>query len=241
MKSYTVFTTYALAPSGNTIGFNQAIHCNYIKSLEIETTSISIQEFRFYFDDSDDFKFLNDSVSNEIGFMAQKIYVLLQLVEHTGTTTTVEPVSSNWKMYDVTDQISGYVEGQLLSASDLTGVVFRVPLLNYDTYTSYTLNYLTYPTSAQTTNLCFGDEDYFFGNVSTTIKAHVYTTDITINLPLNEFNSTDNETWDGLSSVYITEIGIYDGDYNLVAIGKLNKPMRKDSMTSRTISFSIDF
>jgi len=89
--------------------------------------------------------------------------------------------------------------------------------------------------------LSFGDETYFFGVVETEIKADVYTTDISINLPLNEFNTSTNSTWDGNSKVYISEIGIYDSDKNLVAIGKLNNPVPKDSTISRTIVFAIDF
>jgi len=58
---------------------------------------------------------------------------------------------------------------------------------------------------------------------------------------LSEFNSTTNPTWDGISSVAISEIGIYDEDKNLVAIGKLNNPIIKDSSITRTISFAIDF
>ena len=41
--------------------------------------------------------------------------------------------------------------------------------------------------------------------------------------------------------VYITEIGIYDTNKNLVAIGKLNDPVAKDATISRTIVFAIDF
>ena len=89
--------------------------------------------------------------------------------------------------------------------------------------------------------MCFGDASYFFGNVTSKIKADVYTTDISINLPLNEFNSTTNSTWNGIETVYITEIGIYDSNKNLVAIGKLNDPVAKDATISRTILFAIDF
>ena len=105
----------------------------------------------------------------------------------------------------------------------------------------YNLDYLSYPIPAETDKLCFGDEVYFFGNVETDIEADVYTSDLSINLALGEFNSTTNPTWDGISSVAISEIGIYDEDKNLVAIGKLNNPIIKDSSITRTISFAIDF
>jgi hypothetical protein len=64
---------------------------------------------------------------------------------------------------------------------------------------------------------------------------------MSINLALNEFNSSNNLTWDGTSSVYISEVGLYDENKNLVAIGKLNNPIQKDSTISKTILFALDF
>ena len=58
---------------------------------------------------------------------------------------------------------------------------------------------------------------------------------------LGQFNSTTNPTWDSVSSVYATEVGIYDSNGNLVAIGKFNDPVEKNSNIARTIEFAIDF
>ena len=87
----------------------------------------------------------------------------------------------------------------------------------------------------------YGEEAFFFGTVRTDIRATVYTTDIPIQLPLNEFNTTTNPTWNGVESVAISEIGIYDDNNNLVAIGKLNHPISKDATIARTIAFQLDF
>lgn len=239
MNNYTVFVTYALVPTGNTGGYNQSIHCNYIKSLEIETDNLSIQEISLNFSNSDDFKFLSSDASLGTGFTANRLWMLIQ----TGvTSTTLEPDSSSWRVYDVTEQISGYTPNQLITPADLTNVVFKTPLLKFNEKSIYDLSYLNYPSFNQTNDLCFGDEDYFLGNVSATIKAYVYTMDISINLPLNEFNSSDNLTWNNdYDKVFISEIGIFDSNKNLVAIGKLNDPVAKDATISRTIVFAIDF
>ena len=74
-----------------------------------------------------------------------------------------------------------------------------------------------------------------------TLKATAYTTDIPIVMPLNQFNSTTNPTWDGSVPVSVSEVGIYDSVGNLVAIGKLNNPISKDSTIARTIVFAMDF
>jgi len=231
--SYTVFTTYALVPTGNT-GYKQAIHCNYIKSVEIDTDNLSIQEISLNFANSNDFKFLSSGY-NTTGYTANRIYMLIQ----TGiTATNLKPDAANWKMYDVTSQITGYAG--ILTSANLTGVVFKAPLNIYAAKTSYDLSYLQYPSFSQTSLLCFGDEIYFLGNVTAEIKADVYTTDISINLVLAEFNSSNNLTWSG-GKVHITEIGLYDTNKFLVGIAKLNDPVPKDSTISRTLVFAIDF
>ena len=234
--SYTIFTTYVLVPTGNTLGYKQAIHCNYIKSLEIVTDNLYIQEVTLNFPSADDFRFLSSGVTSGTGYTAHRIYMLIQ----TGVTATdLKPDSGLWKVYDVTEQITGYAG--ILTPSGLASVVFKAPLNLYSGKNLYDLEYLTYPSTIQTDNLCFGDTSYFFGNVTAKIKADVYTTEIAINLPLAEFNSSDNLTWDGTETVYITEIGIYDADKNLVAIGKLNDPVAKDATIARTILFALDF
>ena len=236
MSKYTLYTTYLLEPdsgSTNLYGYKKSIHCNYIQQLEVDV--ITNQEFNINFTDPNDFKFL--SVSGGTGFTANKIKVLAQLVEENN-----ELKSDGWKIFDVTDQVTGYTSGQTLSATDLTSTVFRIPLNDYNIADSYDLSYLNYPLSSDSTNpLCFGDETYFIGNVTTSVEAMAYSTDLPIVLPLNQYNSSTNNTWDGKSTVYISEIGIYDKDHNLVAIAKLNSPIPKDDTISRTFVFGIDF
>lgn len=244
MSTYTVYTTYALVSTGNTTVYNSAIHCNYINTMQIVTDNLTIQEIRINFANTGDFKFLKDDISSGQGFTANRIYVIVQVIENVGTIIP-KPVSSNWKYLDVTSQIIGYTDSHnYLTANELLSVVFKVPLNNYNNYPQYNLSYLTYPFAGEDTMLSFGDESYFFGNVSVDIFANVYSTDISINLPLNQFNSTTNNTWNGIEKVYISEVGIYaevEGVKYLVGIGKLNDPVPKDSTISRTILFAIDF
>jgi hypothetical protein len=239
MSGYTVFISYQLV---STSGYSTAIHCNYIKSIQLTAANPFLQEI--YIDFPAEFIFLSDYVSGATGFAVQKIQILVQLVDNSGFINIVDikPNSALWKIYDVTNQITGYVSGQTLTESNIAGTVFKVSLYNYNSMSTYNLNYLNYPNTNQINRLSFGDETYFFGNVTTDIKAEVYTTDISISLALNEFNSTTNPTWDSsLDSVSISEIGIYDANKNLVAIGKLNDPITKDSTISRTLVFDIDF
>lgn len=244
MSGYTAFITYALISMS---GYSQAIHCNYIKSIQLPVTNPYLEQINIDFANIDDFQFLNNKITGTTGFTAEKIWILVQLVNNSGFATIkdIKPNAAQWKIYDVTNQISGYTSGQALTKSNLFDTIFKVSLYNYEKLSGstniYNLDYLNYPVPVETDKLCFGDEVYFFGNVETDIKADVYTSDLSINLALNEFNSSTNPTWDGVSSVAISEVAIYDENKNLVAIGKLNNPIIKDSTISRTISFAIDF
>jgi len=244
-SGYTIFTTYVFVP---TSGNSQAVHCNYIKSLQLNATNtnIDVQEISMNFSNPDDFKFLSNNINNGTGYTANKIYAIIQVVNNSGYTNIVDvkPDSTKWKIVDLTSQISGYTG--ILTPAQLTSVVFKISLLGYNGFTSYNLSYLDYPTkfSFDDNKLCFGDEIYFLGNVSTDIHADVFVTDLAIILGQNQFNSSTNPTWLQVTprpAVAITEIGIYDANKNLVAIGKLNDPLIKDSSISRTIVFDIDF
>lgn len=256
LSGYTIFTSYILVPYTNNVNFgvsySQAIHCNYIKSMQLNTTEPLLQEIVINFSNVSDFKFLNDNISNGTGYTVHKIFALVQLIDNSTYTSLsdVKAIPYMWKVYDVTPQITYHASGNTLSASMLAGQAFKVPLKHY--YDSPTLfqtynitDYIpSYPTKQITADdqLCFGDETFFLGNVSSDIQAIAYTTDISILLDLNEFNSSTNATWNSQTDkVVISEIGIYDANKNLVAIGKLNNPIQKDSSIARTIVFAVDF
>jgi hypothetical protein len=240
---YTIFITYLLE---STSGYSTAIHCNYIQAIPMETDMPDIMEVNIGFPNIDEFKFLSNNITNDTGFTAHKIYAVLQSVSGiTNSGITIIPDPANWYKYDLTNQIK--TDGTPLTATELTSKSLKIPLhgLYYSStgFTSYNLTYLNYPTSSQN-QLCFGDEVYFLGNVTTDIHADVFVTDISVTLKLQEFNSSTNKTWNsGRDKAAITEIGIYDDSTpkNLVAIGKLNSPMTKDDSISRTILFALDF
>lgn len=237
----TVFTTYQFegAPysASTSYGYQTPIHCNYIQKNEID--SLAGKALNMYFSSIDDFPFLADENSiNGTGFTATKINALVQVVNGSGTTVTPDPAL--WKKTDITDQIVNHVVGEPIKKENLVNSLFTIdPTVG----TLYDLSYLDYPTALTNDDekLAFGEEAIFFGTVRTDIKATVYSTEVPIVLPLNQYNSTTNPTWDGMSKVYISEVGIYDANNNLVAIGKLNYPISKDSSIARTILFGLDF
>ena len=241
MTGHTIFITYALLPTDND-GYARGIHCNYIKKIQTDLDDPKLTDITLSFSNSSDFKFLTSNGLG-VGYNANRIYIIVQIVSNDGFESLDEVVasSSDWRYVDVTDQISG-LDGEL-TPSILTSQGFKVGLINYDNFQNYDLNYLNYPTSSSVDELVggFGEETFFFGNVYANIRADIYTTDIVIDLGKDDFNLSTNKTWNGSESVYISEIGIYDDENNLVAIGKLNNPIPKNQNISRSLSFQIDF
>jgi len=251
LSGHTVFTSYILVPTGSSLGYgySKSIHCNYIKSISFNVNPYQ-QEIIMNFASMSDWKFLSDNINNGTGYTVNRIYALVQVVSNSGFTemSDIRPTASQWRIYELTNQILTHGIGTPLTADFITGQAFKISLKDYfntDVFPIYKLSdYIKYPTKQPNADneLCFGDETFFLGNVSTNIKAIAYTLDVPIILNLNEFNSSTNATWNKeLDKVVITEIGIYDTQKNLVAIGKLNNPIQKDNSIARTIVFDVDF
>lgn len=240
MKKYSIYGTYSLIDKDNHYGFSEPIHCNYINRVDVD--ELNSGTISFYFGSPDQFKFLN--MDNGRGFSATQIKLIIQIVENNETEggyVLTPPSTLNWKWFDGTNQLENHTPGEPITKESIGSTVFEITLGEYHQGLDYNLNYLNYSNENDNENLSFGEETMFFGNVKTEIEAIIHTTNIPIDLPMHEFNITNNKTWDGETSVYITEIGIYDDHNNLVGIGKLNNPIEKNNTISRNIIFSIDF
>lgn len=240
MSEYTVFLTYNIASSpydANSIGLGESIHCNYIQKFTAD--NIEQKDISFYFNNVQDFQYLN------LSYGINTINAIVQIIDNSqyNEGDIIKPLSDKWKKINVTNQINDYSVGDAILPEDIINTIFKISYNDYDGAQYYNLDYLSYPNgiSSDSTKLSLGEESFFFGNVVTNIEAIAYTTDITVTLPIGEFNTTTNPTWDGESNLYITEVGIYDDDNNLVAIGKLNTPISKSDSIGRSIVFAIDF
>jgi hypothetical protein len=255
--SKAIFLTYHLETfpiSGGTLpyntqvsyGYSSGIHCNYIQKI-ITDDDITTKRINFTFDE-DLFPFMKQSNqinigNNGQGWSAYKIKALVQIVDVTGSTESAIADPTKWKAVDLTNQVKGHIQGRAIQPSGLTNTLFEINPVLMATYPDYRLTFLNYPNALPIDNakLAFGEEVFFFGNVKTDIEAVSYMTDIAVNLPINEYNYTENPTWDGVSKLYISEIGIFDDNNNLVGIAKLNHPIDKDSGKARSFAFNIEF
>ena len=92
--------------------------------------------------------------------------------------------------------------------------------------------------------LTFGDESFFYGNLTTGIKSSVFKTIITICAKNNEFNTSSfNNTFDSLynDSTFISEIGILDTNNELVGIAKPAYPIKKNEARFLSFQLELDF
>jgi hypothetical protein len=205
-------------------GFTDSLHCNYYSNVKADASVTSDPKnlaVRF----GPEFKFLNQPLNTYTsadlsGYSANSMKLLVQVV--TGDT---RPISTDWKEIDVTSQISGSSINGYITMSGITGTTFQVDKVDYDNAPDYNLaNYINLPENGQTDYLNFGDEYYFYGNLETDISATIYEMKYLINLGRNQFTNTSNPTWMSGTTSYVTEIGLYNTQKDLMVVSKLQSP-----------------
>jgi hypothetical protein len=240
-----VLLSYLFTNSGysntQSFGLNGGIHCGYFQRYDQDSSNRVV---RFQFKD-DDLKFMASNISTSVGtgFSANRFYILSQIV-----TYGDDPLPESWYVYDYTPKLDNYTtwSANTIPASALSSNLYKFTYDDYTAGTTYNItsqigtiptnnNYLT------TSQLGFGEESILLGNVNTSIQAFVYRSNIKKTLEFQKYNSSKNPTWVNGDAVYITEAGIYDSNNNLVAIGKLNTPVKKDSTKLFSIELDMDF
>jgi hypothetical protein len=205
-------------------GFTDSLHCNYYSNIRANATVVDDPKnvaVRF----GSEFKFLNQPLNTYTsadlsGYSANSMKLLVQVV--TGDT---KPLPTAWREIDVTSEISGSSINGYITMSGITGTTFQVDQVMYDSAPIYNLaNYIDLPQNGQTNYLNFGDEYYFYGNLETDISATIYEMKYLVNLGRNQFTNTSNPTWMSGTTSYVTEIGLYNSQKDLMVVSKLQSP-----------------
>jgi hypothetical protein len=214
-------------------GATSSLHCNYYTVIKPENSvTANTQNVAVRF--GSEFNFLSQEQFS--GFSANSMKLLCQIV--TGDT---RPSSTKWNVIDVTSAMTltnGYI-----TQNSLTGTTFQINIDNYNAASleePYTLSdYIDIPQNGQTNTLNFGDEYAFFGNLETDISATIYEMKYLINLGRNQFSNTSNPTWTKGTKSYVTEIGLYDSNKDLIVISKLQSPELRQGI--QQYSITLDF
>jgi hypothetical protein len=246
--TYLFKGTEAISNGYNTArsyGLNGGIHCGYIQKYNQSTTSA--QNFRFNFRE-EDLKFMQSDINTAdgTGFNANKFYILAQKY-----TFGSEPDPANWVLIDYTSGLTDYnlswgLGNGTIPVYALTETIYNLNNSHYTAGTPYDITQFigTIPTPINYTStfqLGFGEESILLGNINTDIKATVYKTKFSQTLGFNQYNSSNNPTWTDDDDVYVTEAAIYDQNDFLVAVGKLNNPVKKNTNKLFTVELDMDF
>jgi|694.fasta_scaffold00043_45 hypothetical protein len=246
-----MYVTYRFS---NTDIFTNSLHCNYYTKIQgpnISCGNLTEQNVSIRF--GAEFPCLNQptliptttttttttttlcpSCDLITGFYADTFQVICQKVIGTG-----RPNPDDWKIIDFTSQISATTINGYLTVDSLTGTTFTITEENYAAADDYNLNDYIPLVSGNTTtpSLNFGDEYYFYGSLETDIEATIYEMKYKINLGQAEFQSTSNPTWTKGTSSYITEIGLYDNEMNLMIVSKLQSPVLRQGIQQFLVKF----
>ena len=199
-------------------GATSSLHCNYYTSIQpINAVTANTQNVAVRF--GNEFTYMSQQQFS--GYSATSMKLLCQIV--TGDT---RPSSTAWREIDVTTAMT--LSNGYITMDGITGTTFQITTDNYYPTTGatyYNLGpILDLPENGQTKQLNFGDEFYFYGNLETDITATIYEMKYLVNLGRNQFTNTSNPTWSKGTKSYVTEIGLYDSNKDLIVISKLQSP-----------------
>ena len=231
-ETETMWITYRF----NFSSFTESLHCNYYSKINGPTSGCTdtTQDITIRF--GNEFPFLSDS-ETLTGFTADEFMVLAQKTSSSGT-----PDPTLWRVIDMESQYSASTVGGYILPSTLTGNTFQLTKSLYDdaSGTLYDLSdYISLPTLNQSgVTYNFGDDFYFNGNVKSDIQATIYVMNYKCNLGQTQFLDSSNPTWTG-NAPYITEVGLYDSDKNLMIISKVQSPEKRQGVQQYPIK--LDF
>jgi len=229
----TMYVTYLLTNTSS--GATSSLHCNYYSTIvgpNVDCGTPSAQNVAVRF--GGEFNCLNQITTNSLtdGFVADTFKIIYQVVEDGG-----RPDSNDWTEIDYTNQLSGSTINGFITQSGLTNNTFVIsrdlPSVPY-----YLNDYISLPKKNPTgQTLNFGDEYYFYGSLETDIQATIYEMKYKINLGQAEFQKSSNPTWSQGVSPYISEIGLYDDQMNLMIVSKLQSPVQRQGIQQFLVKF----
>jgi hypothetical protein len=233
----SMYISYLLTNSSS--GATNSLHCNYYSNIVgpfNDCNNIGAQNVAVRF--NGEFNCLNQITNKPIptGYLADTFQILCQKV--TGDT---RPVSSEWRLIDFSTELTSTNVNGYITQSGLTGNTFVITndLYNSASGNTYNLNdYIDLPTgTTSNTTLNFGDEYYFYGSLETDIQATIYEMKYKINLGQAEFQASSNPSWSANTNSYITEIGLYDDEMNLMIVSKLQSPVLRQGIQQFLVKF----
>lgn len=258
-SGYTYFVTYttnsnSTYSSGTSYGYPQSLPCQYIQRIDGTTDSRGNPQYLRAFFNTSFFPYLrNSSGMNSFsgtGWNANKVQLLVNKVN-----TSINPdvnfdtiPTDGWRLISSGSTGNGLYTGATgsltIDPANLVGFQFIVSQEDWNSGSTYVLDNTFYDNNdISESGLTFGNESFFFGNITTAIMATSFKSVMTILVPDSSYNSSNNSSFNGLldSNTYVTEIGILNNDNILVAVGKPTYPIKKHESRYLAFQLEIDF
>ena len=193
--------------------------CGYIKKVTAEYNSNINIEFG-----KNTFTSLKTNL-NEIknGYISDKFEILIQVTEKNKT-----PNRFNWKSIDLTNQIENHKIGEYISEENLTSQKFIIDKNLYDKSKQIELN-----------DLSINEEFVFPGNIKLVLASDIEEMRVLINTPHNNFNESQNPTYQEGQQKKVTEIALLNEEKETLIMAKMAVPVTRDG--SQTFVVKLDF
>ena len=261
---YSYYVTYIIGAnlqntSGVSFGYPQEINCNYISRIDgVNDSSGHPQYLRVNFS-GNSLPFMRNGINmgasspfSGTGWAANKVQIMVNKIN----TTTYPNMqiddlpTDNWTL--ISNELAGgngiFSGGSsAIDPSTLLSNTFIITQQDFNSGSTYVLNgqYSAFTMNTDTTQdgITFGDESFFFGNITAGIMATTFKSILTVAVPDTALNTTVNPSFDSLydSDIYITEIGIIDNSNTLVGVGKPTSPIKKNASRYLVFQLEIDF
>lgn len=245
----TMYLTYSLENENSAFGLMTSLSCQ--KYIKIVNNTSGSKDIEFKISETDLLPFMRKIEAagyDGLGFHAHKFKLLYQKV----TDSSIRPDSGSWKTLDFTSTaITGIagetIDPKLLETQTPLTLGFSLSLINDASSTIFDITEsLGMAPNTSPSNLQFGDERFFYGNINTYIGATIYKTIFDVSIDSSVFDSTTNPTRSkdmstNPANIRVSEVGIYDTYKNLVCIGKLSTPIALLAGTTITLELSMDF
>lgn len=202
---------------GHGFHVSQPIHCRYTQRI---VPSVEGQTFRIKADDS---PWVADDLLAGTGFSQNEIFVVMG----TGTTSSTHPAQDS--LY--------------YSAMSVSSLSSGVNLPDYTDFVAANDEYNAWQEGADNEYMPYGSHGLGLGYLSGSFETTIYKMAVTCVAKNTEFNATQNETFNDLNTnenVYITEVALYNEQNELLMVGKLNKPIKKNDERYVTIKMEVD-
>ena len=248
LSNQTIYLTYLLENSLAT-GLTTSLPCQ--KYVKVTNNTPTAKDIQFRINQVDELPYMRKKELvgyDGLGFYADKFKLVYQIV----SASTERPDPNAWKVYDYTSTAITTTTGQTINPQSLESQNplandFVLTLPRYSASSQFNLiNILNMPNINHPNNLQFGDERFFYGNIKTYIGASIYKTIFDIRVDSNTFNTTTNPTRStdlttNPANIRLTEVGVYDSNFNLVCVGKVSNPVELVPGNTIMLELSLDF